>query len=134
MATVESNPEGVDKYIAAYSPDVQEILQRIRLTIRLAAPDAIEAISYQMPAFKLNGALVYFAAFKNHIGFYPPVYGDARILKAISPYAGPKGNLKFPLDQPIPYGLIERIVKLRVKQNTKRKRDKERIANAGNAK
>jgi uncharacterized protein YdhG (YjbR/CyaY superfamily) len=70
-----------------------------------------------MPAFTLNGALVYFAAFKKHIGLYPPVSGDARLEKAISPYAGEKGNLRFPLDQPIPYDLIERIVKLRVKQS-----------------
>ena len=70
-----------------------------------------------MPTFALSGALVYFAAFKKHIGFYPPVTGDAGLQKAIAPYAGEKGNLRFPLDQPIPYGLIERIVRLRVKQN-----------------
>lgn len=117
MATGRATPESIDKYIAAFSPEVQTILERIRLTIRTAAPDAQEAISYQIPTFKLNGVLVYFAAFKNHIGFYPPVSGDASIEKAISPYAGEKGNLRFPLDQPIPYGLIGRIVKLRVKQN-----------------
>jgi len=87
------------------------------LTITSAAPGAQETISYQIPAFTLNGALVYFAAFKNHIGFYPPVRGDARMEKAVSIYAGEKGNLRFPLDQPIPYALIERVVKLRVKQN-----------------
>ena len=70
-----------------------------------------------MPAFTQSGILVYFAAFKKHIGLYPPVSGDAAIEKAIAPYAGPKGNLQFPLDQPIPYKLIERIVKLRLKQN-----------------
>ena len=86
-------------------------------TIRNAAPDARETISYKIPAFTLNGVVVYFAAFKKHIGLYPPVSGDARLEKAISTYAGEKGNLRFPLDQPIPYGLIERIVKLRVKQN-----------------
>ena len=93
------------------------MLERIRSTIRRAAPDAAETISYRIPAFTLNGALVYFAAFKNHIGFYPPVRGNARLEKAIAPYAGAKGNLKFPLDRPIPYALIERIVKHRVKQN-----------------
>ena len=117
MATGRARPEDIDQYIAAFPPEVQAILQQIRLTISAAAPDALEAISYQIPAFKLNGVLVYFAAFKNHIGFYPPVSGDAKLEKAISPYAGEKGNLRFPLDQPIPYGLIERIVKLRVKQN-----------------
>lgn len=117
MATGRATPKSIDEYIAAFSPEVQTILERIRLTISTAAPDAEETISYQIPTFKLRGALVYFAAFKNHIGFYPPVSGDARLEKAISPYAGEKGNLRFPLHQPIPYGLIERIVKLRVKQN-----------------
>ena len=117
MATGRAAAESIDEYIAAFPPEVQAILERIRLTISTVAPEAQETISYQIPAFKLNGALVYFAAFKNHIGFYPPVSGDARLKKAISPYAGEKGNLRFPFDQPIPYGLIERIVKLRVKQN-----------------
>jgi uncharacterized protein YdhG (YjbR/CyaY superfamily) len=107
----------IDEYIQAFSPEVQSILQKIRTAIRKAAPEAEEIISYRMPAFKQNGILVYFAAFKKHIGLYPPVSGDPTIEKAIAPYAGPKGNLQFPLDQPIPYGLIERIVKLRVKQN-----------------
>jgi uncharacterized protein YdhG (YjbR/CyaY superfamily) len=87
------------------------------LTIGNAAPGAQETISYRIPAFTLSGALVYFAAFRNHIGFYPPVKGDARLEEAIARYAGDKGNLRFPLGQPIPYSLIERIVKLGVKQN-----------------
>lgn len=117
-------PANIDEYIAWFPPDVQRILQRIRLTIRQAAPSARECISYKMPAFTLEGTLVYFAAFTKHIGFYPPVRGDERIAKAIAPYAGEKGNLRFPLDQPIPYALIGRIVKLRVKQNlSKAKRD-----------
>ena len=107
----------VDEYIAGFSPEVREILQRIRRTIRDAAPGAEETISYRIPAYKLHGVLVYFAAFKKHIGFYPPVRGDARIKRAISRYAGEKGNLQFPLDAPIPFDLIERIVKLKVKQN-----------------
>ena len=115
MAT--DGPESIDEYIAAFPPDVQAILERVRSTIGNAAPGAQETISYRIPAFTLSGALVYFAAFKNHIGFYPPVKGDARLEKAISRYAGDKGNLRFPLGQPIPYSLIERIVKLRVKQN-----------------
>ncbi len=112
-----TKPKNIDDYIAKSSPDVQTILERIRRTIHKVAPDAQETISYQIPAFTQCGVLVYFAAFKNHIGFYPPVSGDARIEKAISPYAGEKGNLRFPLNKPIPYGLIEQIVKLRVKQN-----------------
>lgn len=107
----------IDEYIASFSPDVQAILEMIRLTIKQAAPNAQETISYKIPAFTVNGTLVYFAAFKKHIGFYPPVRGDAKLEKSISTYAGEKGNLQFPLDQPIPYGLIETIVKLRVKQN-----------------
>ena len=117
MAADRTVPKSIDEYIAAFSPELQAILQRVRLTISEAAPGARETISYRIPAFTLSGALVYFAAFKNHIGFYPPVKGDARLEKAISAYAGEKGNLRFPLVQPIPYSLIERIVKLRVKQN-----------------
>ena len=118
MATGRVTPKSIDEYIALFSPEVQAILKQIRSTIRNAAPEAEEAISYQIPAFKLSGVLVYFAAFKKHIGFYPPVRGDARLEKAVSPYAGEKGNLRFPLDRPIPCGLIERIVKHRVKQNS----------------
>ncbi len=117
MSTKRSTPETIDEYISGFSPEVQAILQQVRQAVRRAAPDAQETISYQIPAFKLNGVLVYFAAFKKHIGFYPPVRGDARLEKAVSPYAGEKGNLRFPLDQPIPLALIERIAKLRAKQN-----------------
>lgn len=118
MTTTPTPPRTIDEYIAAFSPEVQAILERIRSTIRTAAPDAQETISYRIPAFTRNGTLVYFAAFKAHIGFYPPVRGDARLEKATAPYAGEKGNLRFPLDQPIPYRLIERIVKHRVKQTS----------------
>jgi uncharacterized protein YdhG (YjbR/CyaY superfamily) len=93
---------------------VRRILKKIRATVRKAAPDAEETISYRMPAFKQKKkVLIYFAAFKNHIGIFPPVKGDARLQKAVAPYAGPKGNLKFPLDEPVPYELIERIVRSR---------------------
>jgi uncharacterized protein YdhG (YjbR/CyaY superfamily) len=117
-------PKNIDEYIARCPLDVQEILERIRQTVRKAAPDAEEIISYRMPAFRQNGILVYFAAFKKHIGLYPPISGDAAIEKAISVYAGPKGNLQFPLDRPIPYGLIGRIVKLRVKQSAAKRKKK----------
>ena len=120
MPGSRATPKSIDEYIASFSPEVQAILERIRLTIRNAAPGAQETISYRMPAFTLKGVLVYFAAFKKHIGLYPPITGDAAIEKAIAQYAGPKGNLQFPLDRPIPYGLIRRIVKLRVKRNSSR--------------
>ncbi|HEX9130512.1 MAG TPA: DUF1801 domain-containing protein [Gemmatimonadaceae bacterium] len=107
----------IDEYIAASADRVRPILRRIRSIVRKAAPDAVETISYGIPTFKLGGTLVHFAAFKKHIGFYPPVKGDARIEKAAKPYAGQKGNLKFPLDEPIPYDLIERIVRFKVRQN-----------------
>ena len=109
-------PATVDEYIAAFSPAVQAILRRIRQVVREAAPEAQEVISYRMPALRQGGILVYFAAFTNHIGLYPPVRGDADIEKAVAPYAGEKGNLRFPLDEPIPYALISRITALRLKQ------------------
>ena len=112
----------MDDYIAAFSPNVRAILQKIRLTIQKAAPRAVEAISYGMPTFRLEGNLVHFAAFKHHIGLYPPAKGDKQIEKEAAIYAGPKGNLRFPLDEPIPYALIRKIVKMRVKQNQERAR------------
>lgn len=108
----------IDGYIAQFPADVQAVLRKVRTTISKAAPEAKETISYQMPAFKLHGILVYFAAWKKHIGLYPPVSGDKALEKAVARYAGPKGNLQFPLDEPIPYDLIERIVELRVKQDS----------------
>jgi uncharacterized protein YdhG (YjbR/CyaY superfamily) len=122
---IQQLPGGIDEYIAGFPTDVQAILQKIRVTIRKAAPDAQETISYKIPAFTLNGQLVYFAAFKNHIGFYPPVAGgDKKFQNEKSLYEGPKGNLQFPLDQPIPYALIGKIVKLRVKENLDKARAK----------
>ena len=110
-------PTTVDEYIAAFPPEVRRILQRVRQVARAAAPEAKEVISYRMPALKQDGVLVYFAAFKNHIGLYPPVRGDSDIAKAVAPYAGETGNLRFPFDEPIPYDLIARITALRLKQN-----------------
>ena len=111
-------PKGIDGYISQFPADVQAVLEQLRATIRHAAPEAKETISYMMPAFKQHGILVYFAAWKKHVGLYPPISGDKALEKAVAPYAGPKGNLQFPLDEPIPYDLIERIIKLRVKQDT----------------
>ena len=110
-------PTDIDGYLSQFPADVRVVLQDVREAIRRAAPDAEETISYQMPAFRQHGILVYFAAWKKHIGLYPPVSGDAAIEKAVARYAGPKGNLQFPLDEPMPLALIERIVKLRVKQD-----------------
>ena len=110
-------PSDIDGYISQFSPDMQTVLEQVRETIRQTAPEAKEIISYQMPAFKQHGILVYFAAWKNHMGLYPPISGDKALEKAVEKYAGPKGNLQFPLNEPMPLKLIERIVKLRVKQD-----------------
>ncbi len=111
-------PKDIDGYIARFPADVRAILEEVRTTIRTAAPEAKETISYQMPAFKQHGILLYFAGWKKHIGLYPPVSGDKALEQAVARYSGPKGNLQFPLDEPIPYDLIERIVRLRVKQDS----------------
>lgn len=116
MKMNQTAPKTIDDYIAGFPPNVQEILQAIRATVQKAAPKAIEAIKYQMPTFVLKGNLVHFAAFKNHIGFYSATR-DASIEAEVALYAGPKGSLKFPLDQPMPLRLIGKIVKLRVKED-----------------
>src|SRR5262249_45218504 len=116
----DHSPATIDEYISAFPPKFQSILKKIRLTVRKAAPQAEEKISYRMPAFAQDGILIYFAAFQNHIGIYPPVRGDEKLLKQLSRYQGEKGNLKFPLDEPIPYGLITKIVKLRLKQHAEK--------------
>jgi uncharacterized protein YdhG (YjbR/CyaY superfamily) len=113
-------PATIDEYIAAFPPKVRLILEKIRATIKKAPPDADEKISYQIPTFTLDGPLVHFGAFKKHIGFYPPVK-DEKLKRDAAQFAGEKGNLKFPLDEPIPYTLIGRIVKARVKENRQRK-------------
>lgn len=110
-------PANIDDYIAALSPEIRSILEKIRATIRKAAPDAVETISYRIPTFTLSGNLVHFAAFKHHIGFYPPVRSDEKLREEASIYANEKGNLRFPLDERIPYALIGRIVKARVREN-----------------
>jgi uncharacterized protein YdhG (YjbR/CyaY superfamily) len=114
----------IDQYIGGRPAAVQPILRKVRATIKRAAPEAEEFISYGIPAFKLHGVLVYFAAFKNHIGLYPPIRGDAKMQAAVSTYAGAKGNLRFPLDQIIPYALITRVVKFRARQNLAKAKSK----------
>jgi uncharacterized protein YdhG (YjbR/CyaY superfamily) len=121
MSTNQTAPKNIDEYIASFPREVQDILQKIRKTIEAVAPDAQETIKYRMPTFTLKGNLVYFAAFKKHIGFYPPVSsGSAKFKKEVAAYEGPKRSLIFPLDKPIPYDLIRQIVELRVKENLER--------------
>lgn len=126
MQSDQPAPQTIDEYIASFPDDVQQILQQIRQTIREAAPDAQEAISYQMPTFKLHGNLVHFAAFKKHLGFYPDPSGIEAFKDELAPYASSKGAVQFPLDQPIPYDLIGRIVIFRVSENLARAEAKRR--------
>jgi len=107
----------VDSYISEYPPTVQKMLKQLRAAIRKAAPKAEESISYMMPAYKLQGPLVYFGAYDKHIGFYPTGTGVAAFQKEIASYKSSKGAIQFPLDQPLPIALVEKIVKYRVKQN-----------------
>lgn len=113
-------PRTIDEYIAGFSPDVQGILQQIRMIIRQAAPEADETIKYRMPTFTLKGNLVHFAAFKEHIGFYPIPTGIEEFKDELSVYKSGKGSVQFPLDRPIPYDLISRIVEFRVRENLRR--------------
>jgi uncharacterized protein YdhG (YjbR/CyaY superfamily) len=111
----------MDEYIKAFPKDVQSVLEKIRQSIRKAVPEAEETISYRMPTFKLKGrVLVYFAAFRKHIGLFPPAPREFK--KEVSKYEGPKGNLKFPMDEPIHYDLITRIVLFRKKAILDRKK------------
>ena len=110
-------PETVDQYIAAFPADVKKRMQQLRKTIKAGAPNADELISYQMPGYKYFGMLVYFAAYKNHIGFYPGAGGLLEFYKELSSFKSAKGSVQFPHDRPIPYDMISKIVKFRVKQN-----------------
>jgi uncharacterized protein YdhG (YjbR/CyaY superfamily) len=110
-------PATVDEYIDSFPPSIQAVLRAVRATVRQAAPQAEERISYRMPAVFQNGAVVHFGAFKNHLGLFPPVE-DPELLARVAQYAGPKGNLQFPYSQPIPYQLIGAVVQARVRSNT----------------
>jgi len=112
--------ESIDEYISSFPKEVQKILTQVRATIRKAAPSAEETISYSMPAFKQNGNLVYFAAFKNHIGFFPTSSAIAAFKKELAGYKWAKGSVQFPFDEPLPLGLITKMVKFRVKENAKK--------------
>ena len=110
----------IDEYIRTFPEDVQNILKKMRTTIREAAPEAKEAISYQIPTFQLNGNLVHFAAFKNHIGFYPTSSGIEAFNDELSPYKRAKGSVQFPIDKPVPYHLVKKIVQFRVQENLRK--------------
>jgi len=109
----------IDEYISQYPVELRSILEKMRQTIKKAAPDAEEAISYKIPTFKLNGNLVHFAAFKDHIGFFPTSSARKVFPKELSKYKGGKGTVQFPLDEPIPYDLVRKIVKFRVRKTKK---------------
>jgi uncharacterized protein YdhG (YjbR/CyaY superfamily) len=111
----------IDEYVASFPRNIQNILEELRQVIRDSAPNAEEAISFQMPTFKLNGNLVWFAAFKNHIGFYPKASAIEAFRKELTDYEVSKGTIRFPLEKPIPFDLVRKIVKYRVKQNLEKK-------------
>jgi len=127
MKTGRTAPKNIDKYIAGFPQDVQAILEKTRRTIRKAAPGAEEKISYQIPTFTLKGDyLIYFAAYKKHVALYPAPRGIAKFKKELSAYEGGKGTVRFPLDKPIPFDLIRRIVKFKVKENQERAKRKKK--------
>ena len=111
----------IDEYIRGHSREVQQLLQSMRQTIKQAAPKAEETISYKVPAFRLNGMLVWFAAFKNHIGFYPGAEAMKVFKDELSAYKGAKGSVQFPFDKPLPLALVGRIVRFRVNENVNKK-------------
>ncbi len=117
MTTTNNKPNNIDEYIARFPKDIQEILEQIRLTVSEAAPGAEETIKYAMPTFTLNGNLVHFEAFNNHIGFYSVPTGNEAFEKELSVYKTGKGSVQFPLDKPMPLNLITKIVLLEVKKN-----------------
>jgi uncharacterized protein YdhG (YjbR/CyaY superfamily) len=126
-------PKDIESYISQFPGNVQAILEKVRATIHQVAPEAEETISYMMPSFRQHGILVHFAAWKGHIGLYPPISGNKALEKAVARYAGPKGNLQFPLDEAIPYDLIARIVKLRLKQDSEKAAARRRRMATGKA-
>jgi uncharacterized protein YdhG (YjbR/CyaY superfamily) len=121
-----ATPNSIDEYISMFPENVQGILEKIRVTIKKAAPEASETISYQMPTFRLHGNLVHFAAFKDHIGFYPAPSGIEAFKEELSPYKGGKGSVQFPVNGKIPYSLITKIVKFRVME-TREKMQKRKV-------
>ncbi len=131
MKTGRTKPKNIDEYIAGFPSDVQKKLEIVRTTIRKAAPGAAETISYQVPAFTLQGYLIYFAGYKHHIGLYPAPRGVAEFKEELSAYEGGKGTIKLPLDKPIPARLISKIVKYRVKLNREKAKAKRKNGQTG---
>jgi uncharacterized protein YdhG (YjbR/CyaY superfamily) len=124
MESNKNTVNSIDEYIAKFPEEVQRILIELRAVIKESAPDAEERISYKMPTFALKGNLVHFAAYKNHIGFYPTPNGIQAFKKELSIYEGAKGSIKFPIDRPLPLDLISKIVKFRVTENLKNAENK----------
>jgi len=120
MENKKSGFHSIDEYIGTFPEDIQKLLEEVRATIKAAAPNAEEKISYQMPTFFLNGNLIHFAAFKNHIGLYPTPSGTEAFKRELSIYQGAKGSVRLPIDKPLPLKLISRIVKFRVAENLKK--------------
>ena len=118
----KTRPKTIDDYIAGYPKDAQRLLQKMKLTIRKAAPKSEERISYSMPAFDQDGILVWFAAFKEHIGFYPKTSAITSFKKDLTKYEVSKGTIRFPMDKPLPVSLVSRIVKYRIKENRDKKK------------
>jgi len=128
MKTNASAPRDVDEYIAGFPNEVRTILEKVRTTIRKAAPGAQEKISYRIPTFTLDGKyLIYFAAFQKHVGLYPAPRGAEEFQEQLAAYGGGKGTVQFPFDKPIPFGLITRIVKFRIKENLARAKARETV-------
>ena len=125
-AVKRKTPKNADEYIAGFPEDKREILEKFRATIKKAAPGAEELISYSMPAFKLHGLLVWFAGHNKHIGFYPRVSAITAFEKELSKYKGAKGSVQFPFDKPMPFGLVTKMVKFRVKENLEKLRKKKK--------
>jgi uncharacterized protein YdhG (YjbR/CyaY superfamily) len=125
--TMKSSPAGnMDEYIAGFPKDIQKMLEQVRITIRKAAPQAEETIKYAIPTFTLNGNLASFAAYKNHIGFYPAPTGVKEFKKELSPYAGAKATARFPTDKSLPLALIGKMVKFLVKRNLEKAKTKKK--------
>ena len=126
MEIPASTPKNIDEYIAAFPATTQALLEVLRATIKSAAPDAVEVISYQMPAYKLFGMLVYFAAYQHHIGFYPGASGVVACAEDLKDYKTSKGTVQFPLDKALPIDLITKIVQFRVTENTQKAEGKKK--------
>ena len=127
MKTAPKEPQTIDEYISGFPGNVRVLLRQVRKTIRAAAPGSREAIKYRMPTFVLEGNLIHFAAMKNHIGLYPTPSGIVNFRKELSTYVTTKGAIQFPLDRPIPYGLIAKITRFRVREQLEKAKRKKKV-------